>query len=226
MGDPRKQRRKYSRPKHPWRAERITEENELQKKHGLKNKREIWRAKSEVGQFRQQARILLASPGEESNKEAKEILTKLNRLGVMDSQNLEDVLALTVEDLLDRRLQTIVYKKGLAKTPKEARQLIVHKHLLVGKNVVDVPRYLVPVDEEDKIRVKIELKEAEPKPKPAEKKEEAAEPTEEGEKPKEEKPPKENKETAAEKKTKTPEKEDATEKQAESGKEDADDVKE
>jgi len=188
MGDPRKQRRKYASPKHPWRAERITEENEIAKKHGLKTKREIWRAKSTVGRYRQQARLLLASSGEETEKESKELLTKLNKLGIMDSPNLDDVLALTVENLLNRRLQTIVFTKGLARTPKQARQLIVHKHVVVGKNIVDVPRYIVAKDEEDKIRLRIELKEGESAPKST-----AKDAAESAEKPKQEKPSEETK---------------------------------
>jgi small subunit ribosomal protein S4 len=153
MGDPRRPRRRYSRPTHPWRIERLTEENDLVKKYGLKNKREIWRAKTALSGYRGQARALLGSSGEFVEKNKKELLDKLNTLGITDSRSLDDVLALTVEHILDRRLQTIVVKKGLARTTKQARQLVVHGHVIVGENAIAVPKYLVPKSEEDLIRI-------------------------------------------------------------------------
>jgi len=77
----------------------------------------------------------------------------LNNLGIMNSLSLDDVLALTVESILDRRLQTIVFKKGMASTAKQARQLVVHGHVLIGENVVAVPKYPVPKDQEDLIKI-------------------------------------------------------------------------
>jgi len=158
MGDPKRQRRRYSRPSHPWRSERLVEEKELLKKYGLKNKKEIWRARTLIGRFRQQARSLLASSGETVEKDKKELLDKLNRLGILESRSLDDILALTVEDLLDRRLQTIIHKKGLAGTLKQARQLVVHGHVLVGDNAVNVPAYVVSKEEEDTIKVSDKIK--------------------------------------------------------------------
>jgi small subunit ribosomal protein S4 len=187
MGDPKKQRRKYEGPKHPWKSERIEAENELQKKYGLKSKREIWRANSAVRKFRSQARVLLGSPGPQSEKKAKELLDKLNKMGLINSQNMEDVLSLTVENLLDRRLQTVVFQRGLAKTPNQARQMITHKHVLIGKRIVNIPRYSVSPAEEGQIKLNIEIKEPEPvRKKP--KKEAGEKPAEEAasEKPKEE----------------------------------------
>ncbi len=153
MGDPRKQRRNYSRPKHPWKSERIIEENDLSKKYGLKNKAEVWRAKTELKSFRQQARSLLGlnEEDEEVKKETKQLLDKLNNLGIMKSNSLEDVLALTVEDILERRLQTLVHRKGLAYTPKQSRQLIVHGHIKVGGSKINVPKYQVSKVEEETI---------------------------------------------------------------------------
>lgn len=153
MGDPKKQRRKYKRPQHLWKTERLTEENELSKKYGLKNKKEIWRAKSVVRRFRQQARILLGSSGKEVEKEKKELVTRLNKLGILNTNSVEDILPLTVSDLFERRLQTILYRKGLANTIKQARQLVVHGNVLVGENILDVPGYTVVRDEEGSIRI-------------------------------------------------------------------------
>lgn len=160
MGDPRKQRKKYTRPTHPWKSERIVEENELCKKYGLKNKAEIWRAKSTLKGFRQQARILLALPeeDEEAKKEIKQLLDKLDRMGVLTAQSLEDVLSLNVEDILGRRLQTLVQSRDIAHTVGQARQFIIHGHVKVGGKVVNVPRYSVSKKQEDSIQLVKQLK--------------------------------------------------------------------
>ena len=154
MGDPRFNRKKYETPKHPWEAERIKEEWELQKKYGLKNKREIWKAKSLLRNFRGQARQLQAKlryGNPQAEKEQKLLFDKLIRLGILNEANatLDAVLSLTVEDILRRRLQTIVYLKGLARTPKQARQFIVHGHIAIGDRKVTIPSYLVRKEEED-----------------------------------------------------------------------------
>ncbi|ADD09204.1 30S ribosomal protein S4 [Candidatus Aciduliprofundum boonei] len=154
MGDPRFNRKKYETPKHPWEADRIKEEWELQKKYGLKNKREIWKAKSLLRNFRGQARQLQAKlryGNPQAEKEQKLLFDKLIRLGILNEANatLDAVLSLTVEDILRRRLQTIVYLKGLARTPKQARQFIVHGHIAIGDRKVTIPSYLVRKEEED-----------------------------------------------------------------------------
>ncbi len=154
MGDPRFNRKKYETPKHPWEAERIKEEWELQKKYGLKNKREIWKAKSLLRNFRGQARQLQAKlryGNPQAEKEQKMLFDKLIRLGILNEANtsLDAVLSLTVEDILRRRLQTIVYLKGLARTPKQARQFIVHGHIAIGDRKVTIPGYIVRKDEEE-----------------------------------------------------------------------------
>jgi len=152
MGDPRKKRKKYTGPSHPWEGERIQKENELVREYGLKNKKEVWKAKSAVGEYRQLARNLLGATGEEAEKEARELLNKLTRLGILNNYSLEGVLALTIDDILNRRLQTIVYRKGLANSVKQARQFVTHRHVAVGDNLVNVPGYIVPGDKEERIR--------------------------------------------------------------------------
>ena len=149
MGDPRKQRKIYSRPKHPWTGERIEEENKLQGEYGLKNKSEIWKAKATVGRFRTRARELLGSGREDvdSKKRESELMTKLNQMGLLESDVLEDVLSLKVNDLLERRLQTIVYRTGLANTIKQARQFIVHRKVLVNGKILSAPSYLVRMED-------------------------------------------------------------------------------
>lgn len=156
MGDPKFPRKKYSRPSHPWEAERIKAENELLKKYGLKNKKELWRAQSFLSSVRGRARELQALVRYENRqaiKERDELLARLGRLGLMplEGASLDDVLALDVEAVLSRRLQTMAYVKGLAFNPRQARQFIVHGHLSVGRRTVRVPGYLVTRSEEETI---------------------------------------------------------------------------
>ncbi len=157
MGTPGKQRRKFSRPKHPWRIERVTGEKEIQSKYGLKNKREIWRARSMLGRVRQQARKLLPLTDEGSEKEKRELIAKINRMGI-NIKTADDILGLGVEDILDRRLQTVVFRRGLANTPRQARQFIVHNHVYVGGHKVSVPGYMVLAQEEGTIRLADDIK--------------------------------------------------------------------
>jgi small subunit ribosomal protein S4 len=157
MGDPKFNRKTYETPRHPWEGERIREERELMRRYGLKNKREVWKAKSILGKYRAQARVLQARlryGHKQSEIELKQMMDRLVRYGILDESNtnLDAVLSLTVEDILKRRLQTIVYLKGLARTPKQARQFIVHGHIAIGERRVTVPSYLVKVEEEPLIR--------------------------------------------------------------------------
>lgn len=144
-------RKKYKKPFKPFDKERIQKEKELMKKYGLRRKKEIWKAETILRNFRRIARKLRA---ERSEKLEKDLLQKLHKLGILESENIEDVLNLNVEDILKRRLQTIVYTKGLARTPKHARQLIVHGHILINGRKVTFPSYLVTKFEEDKITLK------------------------------------------------------------------------
>lgn len=153
MGDPRKNRKTYETPKHPWESERIKEEWELKKRYGLKNKREIWKAKSMLRNFRSQARYLQAKlryGDPQAEKQQKQLFGRLARLGILNEENatLDAVLSLSEEDILKRRLQTIVYLKGLARTPKQARQFIVHGHIAINGRKITIPGYMVRKDEE------------------------------------------------------------------------------
>ncbi|MFC2154221.1 30S ribosomal protein S4 [Candidatus Altiarchaeota archaeon] len=174
MGEPRKQRKKYSRPPHPWKAERIAKEGEIQKEYGLKNKREIWKAKSDIDGYRQTARRVLASPTEDSKKEGQKLLEKLNRLGVLESDKIEDILSLEVESLLERRVQTVVYRQGLCSTIKQARQLVVHRHVLFEDRVINTPRFIIPRGEEEKVKISGDIKIEHGQKRRTETKEEAA----------------------------------------------------
>jgi small subunit ribosomal protein S4 len=124
-------------------------ERELIQAYGLKNAKELWRAKSEVARIRGLARKLLATPDE---KTEKDILDKLKRIGLLDKEaKLEDVLDLVVENLLDRRLQTLAYKKGLANSIKQARQEIVHGHIIVTGQRLNAPGHIMSLEEEQQL---------------------------------------------------------------------------
>ncbi|AFD00284.1 SSU ribosomal protein S4P [Methanocella conradii HZ254] len=159
MGYPGKAKKLYNTPHHPWQKARIDEETALVKKYGLRNKKSVWKFASMLRKIRRQARTLLGVLGtglasEDSHyaREASQIQAKLQRLGVLkEDSKLEDILALKVEDLLERQLQTIVYRKGFANSMKQARQFIVHGHISVNGRKVTVPSYMVLKAEEDTI---------------------------------------------------------------------------
>ncbi len=149
MGGPRKQHKKYTKPRTPFNRARIEEEKALMKKFGLKNKRELWRARSYIDRIRTQAKKLILQP-----EQQQVFLIRLIKLGLIkQNATIDDVLALDKQQLLERRLQTIVFKKKLARTPKEARQLIVHKKVKISNKTVDVPGYIVKIKNEPSISV-------------------------------------------------------------------------
>ena len=155
MGKPKFSRKKYDTPSHPWKEDRIKSENELIKKYGLKNKREIWKAETRLRKYRGQARELLAKIGTsdaQSKKESDQLLIHLSRMNILPiNSTLDDVLALETESILSRRLQTLTYLKGLANTPDQARQLISHGHIAIGNRRVTIPSYMITKNEEGEI---------------------------------------------------------------------------
>jgi small subunit ribosomal protein S4 len=148
-----RKKKRYLRPKKAYEISRIKEENELLKKYGLKNKKEVWKTIAKVDYFRHRAKALAKSPPEEQQV----LFSKLKSLG-LDANNISDVLALKIENILERRLPTIIFKKGLAKTAREARQMVVHKRVVIGSNIIDVPSYLVSLGEEKQISIKVKAK--------------------------------------------------------------------
>jgi small subunit ribosomal protein S4 len=120
---------------------------------GLRNKRELWRYKTMLSKVRGQARSLLVSTGEERTRLESEYLSKLSRIGVLsESATIDDILDLDIRDLLERRLQTFVFRKGLAKSLFQARQLVSHGHISVAGKTISVPGYIVKRDEEGKVK--------------------------------------------------------------------------
>ncbi len=148
----KRQRKKFLNPSHPWEKDRMDAEDKLLRQYGLNRKKEIWKTEFLLRNFRRQARRLLAASGPQAELETRQLLDKLRRLGLVGGDaTLDDVLDLSVNNLLERRLQTIVYKKGMAKTPRQARQLVLHGHVVIAGRRMTVPSYLVPVDEEGAI---------------------------------------------------------------------------
>ena len=154
MGDPKKPKKQYSRPRSPWRADQLAQELYLLGTFGLRNKRELWKAQTHLSSVRKQARTLLAATEVVRLREEKKLLDSLRRKGLIGGEaTLDDILSLTVEEVLSRRLQTMVFKKGMAVSPLHARQLIVHGHVHVGDRVITVPGYEVGSAEEGTVKL-------------------------------------------------------------------------
>ncbi len=152
MGDPKRIKKKYSFPRHPWQKTRIEEEKKLLEEYGLKSKREIWKMSSKMKNFSDLAKKLIAAKGPQAEKEKKQLLQKLSRLGFVDKNSpLDAVLGLNLKNFLERRIQTVLFRKGMAKTISQARQFITHEHIIVKGRKITSPSYLVSVDEESKI---------------------------------------------------------------------------
>jgi len=119
---------------------------------GLRTKRELWKAHTELSRVRQQARSLLALTQKVRDEKEPILLKSLARIGLIPSDaTLDDVLNLKPTDLLARRLQTIVSNKLGFKTPYQARQAVIHGHIMVGDRTIDIPSYTVTVAEEDSV---------------------------------------------------------------------------
>ena len=155
-----RKKKMFNRPKKAFQKTRMEEENVLLKSYGLKNKREVWKALAKLNYYRTRAKALTKSPAEEQEV----FLGKLRGLG-FKTDTLSDVLALQIEDLLKRRLPSVVAAKKLAFTVQQARQMVTHRKILVDGNVISIPGYIVSLAEEGKITSTQKLV----APKPAEK---------------------------------------------------------
>lgn len=152
MGDPRRQRKKFSKPSHPWQKERIEAEKGIVKQYGLRRKYEIWKMDSMLKNFLNRAKTIIGEKTAQSEVEKKQLLGRLYLLGLLKKDSrVEDVLNLTLKDILERRLQTLVCRKQIASTMMQARQFITHEHILVGSRKITAPSYLVSIDEEPRI---------------------------------------------------------------------------
>ena len=159
MGDPKYPRKVWRKPKRPLNYELKMDELQTLGTFGLRTKRELWKAHTELSRVRQQARSLLALTQKVREEKEPILLKSLARIGlVSDNATLDDVLNLKPTDLLARRLQTIVSKKFGFKTPYQARQAVIHGHIMIGDRKVDIPSYTVTVAEEDSVQFSPESK--------------------------------------------------------------------
>ncbi len=152
MGDPKNPRRVWKKPKRPMNYDLKMEELKTLGTFGLKTKRELWKAHTQLSRLRHQARSLLALRQEIREKKEPVLLQSLAKVGLVEeSSTLDDVLNLQVTDLLSRRLQTVVLKKFSFNTPYQARQAVVHGHIMIGDRIVNVPSYVVRANEEKQV---------------------------------------------------------------------------
>ena len=154
MGDPKTPRRIWKKPKRPLNYDLLMDELKTIGDFGLKTKRELWKARTELSRVRHQARSLLALGQDMRERKEPILMNSLSKIGLVDKNStLDDVLNLQVPDLLSRRLQTFVHQKLYFKTPYQARQAVVHGHVMIGDRVVTIPSYKVKVEEESNIHL-------------------------------------------------------------------------
>ncbi|MBT8171396.1 30S ribosomal protein S4 [Candidatus Bathyarchaeota archaeon] len=152
MGDPKRQRKKFDTPRFPWQIDTLENELKTLGQYGLRNKREIWRHKTLLSKYRGIGRSLLGMSVEKRNLQEKQLLNRLQRLGILpEGSALDAVLDMTLEDILNRRLQTIVFNRGLSQSIQQARQLIAHGHIAIEGRKISSPSYLVLKSEEEKM---------------------------------------------------------------------------
>ena len=154
MGDPKTPRKVWKKPKRPLNYDLMMDELKTLGTFGLKTKRELWKTQTELSRVRFQARSILALRQEERERKEPILIQSLSKIGLIDQNStLDDVLNLQVTDLLSRRLQTIAQRRLYFKTPYQARQAIVHGHVMIGDFVVTIPSYIVKTEEETKIHL-------------------------------------------------------------------------
>ena len=157
MGATKNFRRVWKKPKRPLNFDLKMEELKILGTFGLKTKRELWKARTELSRVRNQARSLLALRQDVRDREEPILLKSLSRVGYVEPDaTLDDVLNLELSDLFSRRLQTVVQKKFFFKTPYQARQAVSHGHILIGDRIVNIPSYVVSIDEESKVKLTTE----------------------------------------------------------------------
>ena len=149
MGDPRRLRKKYTTPSNYFQKGRIADEIKFMGRYGLRNKKELWKHRTQLSNFRGMARVARASTEAIQAQRLQEIRSHLSGYGfVTKDAHLDDILSISLEQILDRRLQTLVYKKGLARSIYQARQMVTHGHISVAGNVIDSPSALIKIEEE------------------------------------------------------------------------------
>jgi small subunit ribosomal protein S4 len=152
LGDPKKKKKRYITPKRPYDVNSLEEELRLVGAYGLRNKRELWRHRTEISILRRRGREMLSMDPIERVDREKELIRKLIDLGLVgENATLEDVLSLNINDIMERRLQTVIFRRGMAKSLYQARQLITHGHIAINSRKVKAPSYKVTAQDETKL---------------------------------------------------------------------------
>lgn len=155
MGDPKKLKKKYQTPAHPWVKTEIEEGKKLRQEYGLKTRKDVLVASSFLKKYKNIAKRLIADTSKQGEKEKEQMILKLQKVGLLSAAaRLDDVLSLTVKDILERRIQTLVFRKGLARTANQARQFITHRHILVGNKEITSPSKILTQEEESQLSFK------------------------------------------------------------------------
>ncbi|MBN2421289.1 30S ribosomal protein S4 [Candidatus Woesearchaeota archaeon] len=155
MGDPRKKRKKYQSPKKLWDKTRLDAEKIITREYGVVNKKEIYRMRSLLRKFSSRAKQLMSVNSEQAMNEKKALLSKMNSFALVGADaQLDDVLALELKNIMERRLQTLLVRKALANTMKQARQMITHRHIRVGDKIITSPSFIVSKEQEASIAIR------------------------------------------------------------------------
>jgi len=151
LGAPKRNRKKFDKPKDIWNLTRINADNALIKEYGLKNMSELWKVQSELSRIRGNVRLLLSGGVGMANVE-QALKARLVKLGIISNDTeTEKILELNERTILDRRLESVVYRNGMARSMKQARQLITHGFISINGRKFTIPGYLVSIEEEHKI---------------------------------------------------------------------------
>ncbi|CDC40526.1 MAG TPA: 30S ribosomal protein S4 [Lachnospiraceae bacterium] len=113
-----------------------------------KSKRRLERAGKKISEYglqlreKQKAKFIYGV----LEKPFRNYFVKADRMSGMTGENLMSMLEL--------RLDNVIFRLGLARTRKEARQIVDHKHVLVNGKQVNIPSYLVSAGDTIEIKEK------------------------------------------------------------------------